>query len=88
MRRLAVTHTPVKYDQLMLERKTSENNNEIQTDYLISARRPDLVIVNKKKERTCRIVDFSVPADHRIKLKENKKKDKYLDLARELKKKL
>ena len=29
---------------------------------------------------------FAVPADHRIKLKESEKKDKYLDLARELKK--
>ena len=36
--------------------------------------------------RTCKIVDFTVPADHRIKLKECEKKDKYLDLARELKK--
>ena len=33
-----------------------------------------------------KIVDFAVPADHRIKLKECEKKDKYLDLARELKK--
>ena len=31
-------------------------------------------------------VDFVVPVDHRIKLKECEKKDKYLDLARELKK--
>ena len=31
-------------------------------------------------------MDFAVPADHRVKLKENKKKDKYLDLAKELKK--
>ena len=31
-------------------------------------------------------MDFSVPADHRVKLKENEKRDKYLDLARELKK--
>ena len=29
---------------------------------------------------------MAVPADHRIKLKECEKKDKYLDLARELKK--
>ena len=29
---------------------------------------------------------FAVPVDYRIKLKECKKKDKYLDLARELKK--
>ena len=52
-----------------------------QTEHLISARRPDLIIVNKKK-RTCKIVDFAVPADHSVKLKENEKKDKYLDLAR------
>ena len=36
--------------------------------------------------RTCKIVDIAVPADHRIKLKDCEKKDKYLDLARELKK--
>ena len=40
----------------------------------------------QKKKRIYKIVDFAVPADHRIKLKECKKKDKYLDLARELKK--
>ena len=40
----------------------------------------------KEKKRTCKIVDFAVPADHRIKLKEWEKKDKYLDFARELKK--
>ncbi len=61
----------------------------ILTDHLIPARRPDLIIINKKKikiKRTCKIVDFAVPADHRIKLKECEKKNKYLDLARELKK--
>ena len=58
---------------------------DIPTDHLISARRPDLIIINKKK-RTCKIVDFAVPADHRIKLKECEKKDKYLNVARELKK--
>ena len=40
----------------------------------------------QKKRRTCKIVDFPVPVDHRVKLKESEKKDKYLDLARELKK--
>ena len=40
----------------------------------------------KKQERICKIVDFAVSADHRIKLKVCEKKDKYLDLARELKK--
>ena len=57
----------------------------IQTDHLIPARRPDLIIINKRK-RICKIVDFAVPADHRINLKESEKKDKYLNLARELKK--
>ena len=41
---------------------------------------------NQQKKRICKIVDFAVPADHRINLKECEKKDKYLDLARELKK--
>ena len=59
---------------------------DIQTDHLISAR-PDLIIINKKKEKkTGKIVDFGIPADHRIKLKECEKRDQYLDLARELKK--
>ena len=57
---------------------------DIQTDHLIPARGPDLIIINKKK-RTCIIVDYAVPADHRRKQKESEKKDKYLDLARELK---
>ena len=42
--------------------------------------------INQQKNRTCKIVDFAVPADHRIKLKECEEKDKYLGLARELKK--
>ena len=54
---------------------------DIQTNHLISARRPDLIVTNKKKKkkkkekkkekkkRTCKIVDFVVPADHRIKVK-------------------
>ena len=53
----------------------------IQTDHLIPARRPDLIIINqKKRKRICKIVDFAVPADHRIKLKESEKKDQYLNL--------
>ena len=58
---------------------------DIQTDHLITARRPDLLVINKKA-RTCKIVDFAVQADYRIKLKESEKKDKYQDLGRVLKK--
>ena len=56
---------------------------EIQTDYPISAKRSELMMV-KKKMRTYRIVYFAVPADHKVKIKENEKSDKHLDLAREL----
>ena len=62
---------------------------KIQTDHLIPARRPDLIIMNnkkKKKKRICKIVDFALSADNIINPKECEKKDKYLDLARELKK--
>ena len=34
----------------------------------------------------CKIVNFAAQADHRIKLKECEKKDKFLAFARELKK--
>ena len=66
--------------EIVLENKTHKLhwNFEIQ----ISTRRPDLIIINKN-ERTCRIV---VLVGHRVKLKECGKWDKYLDLARELKK--
>ena len=38
---------------------------DIQTDQQMSARRPDLIAIDKKK-RTCKILDFADPADHRI----------------------
>ena len=34
-----------------------------QTEQLIPARRPDLIIINLKKKRICKIVNFAVPAD-------------------------
>ena len=58
---------------------------DIQTDHLISARRPDLIIINKKEKREFPKL-WTLLSRLTIKLKECKKKDKYLDLARELKK--
>ena len=59
---------------------------ERQTDHQVPARRPDLRILKKKKKlRTCRIVDFVVLADYRMKIKEKEKKDRYFDHARKLK---
>ena len=41
----------------------------IDTDHVIEAWRPDLVVVDKK-ERSCEITDFAVPGDTRIEEKE------------------
>ena len=56
-------------------------DSEIQTNHLNRARRPDLVLINKEK-RTCHHMDFDVSG---VKIKESKKRDKYLDRAREQK---
>ena len=56
----------------------------IQADHVIEARRPDLVVVDKK-ERNCKIIDFAVPGDSRIEQKE-KELEKYQDLGKELQK--
>ena len=60
--------------------RDTQDSLEFWDKNLISTRQPLVVIVNKK-QRTCRNVDFAVPADHNEKLKEGDKRDKYLDLA-------
>ena len=50
---------------------------KIQTDHLIAAQRPDLVIINKK-QKTCRQVDLPVQEDHRLKMKKKRKKTEVL----------
>ena len=57
----------------------------IQTDHVMEAQRPDLVVVDKK-ERNCKIIDFAVPGDSRIKEKKKDNIGKYQDLGRELQK--
>ena len=41
----------------------------IQTDHVIEAHTPDLVVVDKKR-RTCKIIDFVVPEDSMVEAKE------------------
>ena len=57
-------------------------NFDIKTDHLVSVRPYNI----QEKKRTSKIVNFALSVDLRIKLKENKKKDKILDLVRKLKK--
>ena len=56
----------------------------IQTDHVIEAHALDLVVVDKKR-RTCKIIDFAVPGDSMVEVKEREKMtEKYQDLRREL----
>ena len=48
----------------------------IQTVHQIPIRRPDLILINKKK-RSGHLVDFAVSSDHKVKIKENENIDKY-----------
>ena len=59
------------------ETQTILKNFKVQTVLLITARRPGLMIINKKN-RTCRRVDFSVPAKHQVKIKKGEKKRQVL----------
>ena len=80
-------------DKLYTHKPESDPENEtlkilwdfyIQTEHLISARRPTYWLSTKKVN--LQIVDFVVPTDYRVKLKESEKGNENLDLARELKK--
>ena len=57
----------------------------IQTDHVIEAGRPHLVVVDKK-ERSCKIIDFAVPGDGTIVEEEIDKIEKYQDVGRKLQK--
>lgn len=56
---------------------------EIRTDRIIPARRPDIVVL-EKKERKVTIIDIAVPSDTNIKSKELEKITKYQDLRLEV----
>ena len=62
----------------------------LDTDHLILARRPDLIIINKKKRRRkyAKLSTLLSRLSTEKKMKECEKKNKFLDLARELKKNL
>ena len=55
----------------------------IQTDKVIEARRPDLVLVNKETKE-CQIIDIAIPGDARVTRKEDEKVEKYKELGFEI----
>ena len=56
-----------------------------QTDHIIEHRRPDMIILDKTNKKA-QIVDFAVPADHRIEISQQRKIGNYQDLKHELQK--
>jgi hypothetical protein len=56
----------------------------IQTDNEIQARRPDIVVL-KKSEKKCMVIDIAVPSDRNCSSKEDEKISKYQDLSIEIK---
>ena len=57
----------------------------IQTDKEIKANRPDIVVKNKK-EKTCLLIDMSIPTERNTSLKTTEKLSKYKDLEIEIQK--
>ena len=57
----------------------------IQTDHVIEAQRPDMVVIDKAKNH-CQMIDFAVPYDSRVEQKELGREERYQDLARGLRK--
>ena len=55
----------------------------VQCDNVIQARRPDIIVIDKKKKEAL-IIDVAVPADTRVVEKEIEKIEKYQDLKREI----
>ena len=58
-------------------------NQAVHTDREVTAKRPDIIIKNKK-EKTCKLIDVAIPADRNVVQKEAEKKLKYKSLCIEI----
>ncbi len=56
---------------------------EVQKDLVIEARRPDMIVTDKKNN-ICKIIDLAVPYYNRVDAEEVENIEQYQDLAREL----
>ena len=75
---MKVTMMPIRYNQ--------QRTGTVEIDQNTEKSPGDLSHSDSNGKPTYRIVDFAISADHRVKLKESEKNDKYQELARELKK--
>ena len=70
----------------LLEFELAYYNSAVHHFNHYTTRTPPNLVTTDTKKRTCHIVDFVVLMDHRVKIKESKKRDNHFDLARELRK--
>ena len=89
-KKFELPHAKNWYDHVA--EKVTENNKAkvlwdftIQTDHVIEARRPDIVVLDKELDHVW-VIDIAVPGDGRVEEKEKEKREKYQDLAREIRK--
>jgi hypothetical protein len=60
-----------------------DNNNNNNNNNKVTANRPDIIIKNNK-EKTCRLIDVSIPADRNVVQKEAEKNLKYKSFCIEI----
>jgi len=53
-------------------------NQAVHTDRVATANRPDLII-KKKKEKTCTLIDVAIPTDRNVQKEAEKKKNMHTD---------
>lgn len=65
------------------DRYTVLYNEQVHTDRMISANKPDIIIKDKQNKQ-CQLIDVAIPADHNLIQKEAEKMLKYRDLSIEI----
>ena len=66
----------------MIINKKPKTNNQTKNK---NKKTPQQQTNKQTKQVNLLLMDLAVPADHRVKIKENEKRDKYLDFNREIK---
>ena len=73
------THKPLYVQEAV----TVSWNQAVHTDRKVTAKRPDILIRNRK-EKTCILIYVAIPADRNVVLKKGEKKLKYKNLCIEI----
>ena len=69
----------------MVQTQTFTSYRKCNWAYIIEHRKLDMIIIDETSKKA-QIVDFAVPADHRIEISQQRNIENYQDLKRELQK--